>query len=85
LSVKLYPNPAIDKATISFNLEKQTKIAVQLMDANGNIVLKQASKTFDKGEQQIMLSVSKLQRGIYQLNLLSGGDVLGNTRLVIVR
>jgi hypothetical protein len=85
VTIKLYPNPAIDKATISFNLEKETKIAVQVADANGNIILKQAAKTFDKGEQQIILVASKLQRGTYLVNLLEEGTVIGSSRLIIVR
>lgn len=85
LPVKLYPNPANDKATISFKLEKQMKISVQVTDANGVIVSTKAAINLEKGEQQIVVPVSNLQRGIYQVNLLSDGNVLGVTKLVVVR
>lgn len=85
LLVKLYPNPADDKATLSFTLEKQMKISVQVTDANGNIVLTKAAVSLEKGEQQLSLPSSNLQRGIYQVTLLSNGKVLGTTKLIIVR
>jgi len=83
--VKLYPNPASDKATLSFVLNKQLNVAVQVTDERGNILLTQSAKSFEKGAQQISLSVAGLQRGVYQVNLLAKGVMLGNARLVIVR
>ncbi|QEC67327.1 T9SS type A sorting domain-containing protein [Panacibacter ginsenosidivorans] len=85
LPVKLYPNPAHDKATVSFNLEKQSKISVQVTDASGNIVTTRPAIILEKGTQQIILPVASLQRGIYQVNLISEGVVVGNSRLIIVR
>lgn len=85
MPVKLYPNPASDKATISFKLEKQTKIAVQVTDERGNILLNQTAKSFEKGAQQINLPVTSLYRGVYQVSLLAEGVIIGNARLVIVR
>jgi len=83
--VKLYPNPASDKATLSFVLNKQLNIAVQVTDEQGNILLTQSTKSFEKGAQQMSLFVGGLHRGVYQVNLLNDGTVLGNARMVIVR
>lgn len=85
LQVKLYPNPANDKATLNFTLEKQMKISVQVTDASGNIVSTKAAVNLEKGTQQIVVPVSTLQRGIYQVNLIAEGAIIGNSKLVIVR
>jgi hypothetical protein len=85
LPVKLFPNPASDKATLSFVLNKQLNIAVQVTDERGNILLTRSAKSFNKGAQQISLVVAGLHRGVYQVNLVTDGAILGNARLIIVR
>jgi photosystem II stability/assembly factor-like uncharacterized protein len=84
LAVKAYPNPATDKATLDFSIDKQLKILVQLVDERGNIVLTQPAKTFEKGRQQVGLNIAGLHRGLYQVNLVAGGKVIGNASLLIV-
>lgn len=83
--LKLFPNPANDQAMLSFILDQPIKMHVRITDAGGNIVLTQAAKSFGKGAHQISLPVSALQRGVYQVNLLSDKQIIAHARLVIVR
>jgi len=85
IAVKAYPNPATDRTTLDFSIDKQLKISIQLVDERGNIVLSQPAKIFEKGKQQVGLNVQSLHRGVYQVNIIAGGKVMGNATLMIVR
>lgn len=85
ISVKLYPNPAHNSATINFKLNAEQAVAVQVTGEHGNIVWQQKEKSFTAGDQQLQINVSNLQPGLYQVNLLSKGVVIGNGQLMVAR
>lgn len=85
VTVKVFPNPANDKATLDFSIDKSLNISVQLVDERGSIVITQAAKFFEKGTNQLNLMLPGLHRGLYQVNLLANGTIIGKTSLLIVR
>lgn len=85
MRVKLFPNPSRNNTVVSFKLDEAKSIAVQVVNGQGNIVWLQKEKLFNTGDQQLQLPVSKLQPGLYQVNLLSNGIVIGNSQLMVVR
>lgn len=74
-SVKLYPNPTGNAATIAVNLKKDEHVVVTVYDVQGKMVLSGIEKNLTSGEQQITLNTSTLQNGIYFVQVVCGNDV----------
>jgi hypothetical protein len=71
-TVKIYPNPTGDMATIGMLLEKQENISIRVYDIQGKEVGSSIKTTFSKGLQYIDLNTSNLQDGVYYVEVLSG-------------
>jgi len=71
-SVNIYPNPAKDK----FFIECGIFGTIKLYDMFGKEVLNQNIN----GKSEI--NISHLSKGIYNINILSGGIVIGNSKIV---
>lgn len=84
LELQVYPNPVSNEATLSFVLQKTQKIAIEVIDLQGRIVLSVPERSYDAGLQTSALDFSKLQSGIYSLQLESG-TVLSSCKVTVVR
>ena len=71
-SVKIYPNPTND--TFVVEIEKNTSI--KLYNMLGKEVLTQTAL----GKTEI--NISHLPKGIYNINILSDGKIIGNQKIV---
>jgi hypothetical protein len=73
-SFVVYPNPAKQNTTISFNIIDKNKVTVTVYDVLGNMVstLSQ-SNDFEKGNNTINLNTSNLSNGIYYISLVVNG------------
>ncbi len=73
-SIKIYPNPVVDKLNIDFELENQQNVEVKIYSTLGRLVY---DKKFyqTNGQIQILLNNS-IPGGTYILNLLSKGRKL---------
>jgi Secretion system C-terminal sorting domain len=82
VSVSLYPNPAIDLATVSYTTESNEQVTIQLKSASGqqlllkNFVASAGINHFDLPE------VKNLQRGLYFVNLITKSSIVSTERLV---
>lgn len=75
---RVYPNPATDLAILDFG-KVITDPVVLAHDQRGQLVeLKVEMK-----EQQVILDCSGLSSGIYMLQVFSGAELLGGSRLVV--
>lgn len=83
IAVQATPNPAIMNVTVNFTLSNSQKISVEVRDAQGNVSIMQAAQLFNKGAQHITLPVGNLQRGLYHINLLAHGKIVGKTQLLV--
>ncbi|MES1223652.1 MAG: T9SS type A sorting domain-containing protein, partial [Bacteroidota bacterium] len=70
-SVKIYPNPAGDVATIDMILEKQGNISIRVFDVQGKETAPVIKTNFSKGLQRIDLNTSNLKDGVYYVEVLS--------------
>jgi hypothetical protein len=68
----LYPNPAINKASVLLTLEKDEALSVTIMDMQGRVVMKPAYRNLKAGKQVIDLNTSRLSNGIYFIQLSTG-------------
>jgi CubicO group peptidase (beta-lactamase class C family) len=70
MSISVFPNPSSTKTSISVQTELTGKSTIALYDMNGKLVSILYDGTLEKGkQQQIELQTSKLQAGMYFINL----------------
>lgn len=69
--VMVYPNPAVDYATVKFKLDNQQMVSLNLFNVMGQKLEIQKSQVMTSGVKEIKFSTSALNRGlyIYQLNI----------------
>jgi hypothetical protein len=68
-SVSLYPNPAKESATLSFKLNKSSKVVVNILDAVGRTISTVANTQMSEGAQQIAIPTSNLASGMYNVSI----------------
>lgn len=61
----IYPNPAKDKATLYFSLNKAANISVTVADITGKVVSTHHYKNLYPGDQQLPVDVSGYTAGMY--------------------
>lgn len=60
-----------NEVVLNYNLKKDTKISMKMMDASGREVLKQSAKNKAAGQQKDELSLrNNISKGIYYVNLI---------------
>ena len=80
-NINVYPNPASESITVSFDNQLGNSIEISLVDALGRSV---ASETIQSlGLNELGLNLSTISNGIYTLKLTSNNNIV--TRKVIVR
>ena len=70
----VFPVPALDKITVSYDSNKESDITLSVFDGMGRIVLKQ-KRTVSRGAVNIPVGIQKLGRGNYTLLLDNGMEV----------
>lgn len=84
LPLKVYPNPSNNSSVVSFTLNKQSDIMLQVADEKGVIVYSKQAKQYNAGTYQITIPVANLQRGVYHINLITDGKPVSKTDLLVV-
>jgi len=85
--LEIYPNPSVDRTTISINLAEAKHIQVTLNDINGRLVSTLLSPTeLPKGNKLIDFYTRNLPEGTYLIKFISSADPNFNAikRLVVV-
>jgi hypothetical protein len=67
--ISIFPNPASDEVTASFELPVADKISFIIYDANGRRVLEKNPGRFDPGAYTLRIDTGRLSPGIYRLEL----------------
>lgn len=79
----IYPNPASDQITLSYDLDSPAVIEVKLVDAQGRIVLNNSIQS-QSGKNTKMLDIQQFPEGQYLLSLNNGKKVLGVKKIQIL-
>jgi len=75
-SVRLFPNPTNGLLNVSFSLNKEASVAIEVYDIMGKLKLIHAPLQFMRGkEHHVQLGVNEFTPGVYILNLLIGNEV----------
>lgn len=80
--VSVYPNPAKNSATLSFDVLRTASVNVRLMNSIGQVVRSYNPTGSDKGQFTQELDLKGLAPGIYNININAGGQQT-QQRLVI--
>lgn len=73
--IELKPNPTKDRFELSFEVEKDQDVRIDLIDATGKIV-KNAEYAAKMGINLISFDLSEFNRGLYSLRITSGNDAI---------
>ena len=68
---ELYPNPAIDKATVKFTADSDEQYHLNLTDVIGQHLLSKEGNATE-GVNIIDLDLNTVAKGVYLLNIMSG-------------
>jgi PKD repeat protein len=82
--VNVFPNPANDNVTVSFNLVNANLVKIELIDLTGKTIRVTDSMKLNSGLNEISLNVADVKQGVYFVKL-STEEVTKTTRLVIVK
>lgn len=80
-SLKLYPNPAVDVATLAIALKNDGQITISISDVQGKQIGNATEKKLNAGEHFIELNTAQLNNGIYLVNI---NDGVSSTNLKMV-
>ena len=83
-SVKLYPNPADDAATIAFTLPQAGETVVRVIDMLGQEVEVVSSGRFAPGNHTVELNLSNYAEGAYLVSVQNGTDRV-TSKLIVAR
>lgn len=72
LKISIFPNPANENATISFNLPENSKVRIVLYSIDGKEQLEVGNTLFNKGFHAIKIKLESLTKGVYIISLKSG-------------
>jgi hypothetical protein len=72
--ISLYPNPFSDKINISYHIDADTKVVIDIIDINGKILKKVINKKQDAGSYTINVNASELQAAGTYFARISFGD-----------
>jgi len=71
-SFSIYPNPASDVATISFDMRSASFVTITLDDVQGRLLKTLLDENLVAGNHSIAVSIGDLPAGIYLLQLREG-------------
>ncbi len=77
-----FPNPAVDNARVSFNLENAEQVVVNVYDVTGKVVISENQGTLTAGAHNINLNVANLPTGVYNISVQVGSE-FANTTIVV--
>ncbi|MCB9294839.1 MAG: T9SS type A sorting domain-containing protein [Lewinellaceae bacterium] len=82
-SVRLFPNPVRESASLQYELESPARVTVQLLDSKGAVLKKLVGEAQPAGFHEVPFNRQGLSAGLYFLRLQAGGKRV--TKRVIVR
>jgi uncharacterized delta-60 repeat protein len=69
----IYPNPVSSWAAITFDLNEDSEISIELFSADGKKIMTIAEEKFSKGEHVKIFDATKLPSGIYFVRIKTNG------------
>ena len=70
--MSIYPNPIVNNATLSFNIEKTAQVSYQIFDLSGRMVMNKVLGNYGQGAHQANINVENLTAGTYIIKVQAG-------------
>jgi len=83
ISLKIYPNPIISQATLSFDIDANAYYGFEIYNLVGHKVFETDPVQLQGGHQEINLSLGHLTSGLYFIRVVRNGKVLETNKLMI--
>jgi hypothetical protein len=80
-TLKLYPNPVIDYATVEIKTDASKDVSIHVFDLNGRLMLSE-SKRMQKGMNKASLDLRGFKKGTYIVRMQNGNEVLSQKFIV---
>ena len=82
--LKVFPNPASDRTTVTCTLGKPDEVAVSITDPSGRIILQTAFSRETGGTHAVSLELRDVPSGVYILSLISRRNgILGREKVLV--
>ncbi|MCO5260826.1 MAG: T9SS type A sorting domain-containing protein [Crocinitomicaceae bacterium] len=81
--VSVFPNPATDKAEVSFNLNAASNVTINVVDVNGKVVSTNSLNNLTVGANTASLNVAGLSTGVYSVVVKSDESTV--TRKLVIK
>lgn len=78
--IRLYPNPAFDKIHIDLQSPNIDQVNLKIFDVRGELM---EEKTF-QNHINTSIDIAHLPAGIYFFEILAGGEVLKNEKVMVL-
>lgn len=75
-NLKTYPNPFTEQVTVTFNLEKQARVVLNVFDLNGNLIDVVMNEERMPGLHTVEVQAGDLKPGVYFYQLRSNGALV---------
>jgi hypothetical protein len=75
-SYRLLPNPAQGDFILEFDTEQTTAVSVQIISAEGRLLLQRGKETFQAGKHTIPFDGLSLSPGMYFVHVLFEGGII---------
>ncbi len=74
--LKVFPNPATSRLSISYQLDAPAKVKAELIDLHGRVAKSLFNEDQHSGRQEVTVDISKLSTGYYFLRMNSGNNTV---------
>lgn len=81
--MNVYPNPANEEATVSFELANASDVAITVTDLSGKAVYSTSMSNVAAGLTEVAINTSSLSNGVYVVNVASDNAV--STQQLVIR
>ena len=75
----LYPNPSSNVINLSFELENNSDVLLEIYDSQGKVVVNESLGIMDAGTRNLVLNVSNLSNGMYVCRITTEHEVITET------
>ncbi len=82
--INIYPNPASDRFTVSFDLIKSNTVSIELIDITGKTVLNSMAQNFSAGAHTTDIEINEIPQGIYFVRI-STPEFSKTSRLIVIK
>ncbi|MGB0429878.1 MAG: Omp28-related outer membrane protein [Bacteroidia bacterium] len=82
MNFSVYPNPVTDNANVSFEINEEKNIEINIYDALGRVVSTVNNTTYNTGNHNLNIAANNLENGLYIIKVESNGETLVSETLV---